>query len=106
MPVLWLIGLGVVTAYVVAMVGPKPPPSTLTDAQLAQLQASNAEAARQAASQAASQALQQGQLFEPGFQGQPGASVSGALFWRGELAPDGAKIVYDVRGNPHHVYGA
>ena len=116
MPLLWLMGAGVLTAYVVWLVGPPAKPSVLTQAQLDQLAASNAATASEAAHQALAQQPVAGvpQLFEPGFQGQPGASVAGlqgasvagALFWRGEFAPDGARIVYDVRGQPHHVYGA
>ena len=112
MPLLLLMAGGVLTAYVVWVVGPPPKPATLTQAQMDQLAAANAASASEAAHQALAQQPVAGvpQLFEPGFQGQPGASVAGsvagALFWRGEFAPDGARIVYDVRGQPHHVYGA
>jgi hypothetical protein len=106
---LLLVGLGVVTAYVVAIVGPPPKPAPIDARSLAQLQAATA-ASQQAAQQALQaqqtlQALQSGQLFEPGFQGQA-ASVSGVLLWRGEVATDGARIVYDAAGTPHREYSA
>lgn len=113
----FLIGLGVVTAYVVSLVGPAPKPVPLDAATLAQLQA-NTAASQQAAQQALQaqqtlQALQSGSLFQPGFQGQvpagtpaPTASVSGVLVWRGEVTRDGGHLVYDAVGNPHVVYGA
>ena len=108
MPLLLLLGLGVATAYVVSIIGPPPRPAPLNAQAAAQL-AANTAAAQQAAlsaqqAQATLAALQSGQLFEPGFQGQPGASVSGCLVWRGETAHDGAKVVYDRAGNPHYVY--
>jgi hypothetical protein len=101
---LLLIGGTVAAAYVVYLVGPPPKPAVLTQAQLDQIAAANAAAVAAAAANTAAN-MGPPQLFEPGFQGQPGASVSGTLVWRGEIAADGARIVYDVRGNPHHVYG-
>jgi uncharacterized membrane protein len=105
---LLLVGLGVVTAYVVSLVGPAPKPVPLSPQALAQLNAATA-ASQQAAQQALQaqqtlSALQSGQLFEPGFQGQPGSTVSGVLVWRGEVAADGARIVYDASGTPHREY--
>ena len=111
---LWIVWAGIVTAYAVSLVGPKPAPVVLAPADRAALDTATA-ASQQAAQQALQaqqtlQALQTGQLFQPGFQGQvapqTSATASGFLVWRGEVDQDGAHIVYDVLGNPHRVYGA
>ena len=107
-----LVGLGVVTAYVVSVIGPAPKPVALSpeaQAQLNQATAASQQAAAQALqAQQTLQALQTGQLFQPGFQGQAtsSATASGVLVWRGEVTQDGAHVVYDALGTPHYVYGA
>ena len=110
MPILVLLALGVGTAYLVSLIGPPPRPAPLTPQTQAQLDATTAAAQQAATSasqaQATMAALQSGELFQPGFQGQPGTTVSGVLLWRGETAADGARIVYDASGTPHRVYGA
>jgi|GEM_PF-7073414 len=96
------LALAVVGAYVVSLVGPSPRATPMLPQDQATLQAAaqqSAFAAQQ--SQATLAALQTGQLFQPGFQGQPGASVAGVLVWRGERTSTGAKIVYDSLGNAH-----
>jgi hypothetical protein len=109
-PLLLLLGGGLLTAYVISLIGPAPRPAPLTPQTQAQLDATTAASQQAAASAAQAQAtlaaLQSGELFQPGFQGQPGATVSGVLVWRGEIAHDGAKVVYDRAGNAHYVYGA
>jgi len=106
-PLLLLLGLGVATAYIVSLVGPTPRATPMLPQDQATLQAAAQQSALAAQqSQATLAALQTGQLFQPGFQGQPGASVSGVLVWLGERTQDGAQVVYDAAGHPHFVYGA
>jgi hypothetical protein len=101
-----LVGVGILTAYAVSLVGPAPKPVALSPQAQAQLQqAAEAAAAAQAASQAATQALQAQQAQVPSGIPAPTASVSGVLVWRGEVTQDGGQIVYDARGQSHVVYG-
>lgn len=104
MPLLGLFAFAVAAAYVVSVLGPKPRPATLDSSQLQAVQSAAQQGAQSALPVGASPLP--GQVFEPGFQGQPGASVSGVLFDRGERLPTGHKVLRDWRGCPHVVIGS
>lgn len=98
-----VLAIGVGTAWIVAMLGPKPPPAVLAPGQATALPPDQAAQLAQAAqASAALQALQNTGGLAPGFQG---ATVSGVLVWRGERTPEGHAIVRDALNHPHIVVG-